>query len=94
MILGEAVFWIVGLMLLGIIGFFVMAVALVFRFLAFVFRSLFGTDNAREVSAAAPRPLPRICEDASCGHVNPPQAQYCGRCGRTLLHPRDVDAYG
>ena len=25
-----------------------------------------------------------ICENDACGHENPPEAVYCGRCGRRL----------
>jgi hypothetical protein len=27
------------------------------------------------------------CPDPECGHLNPPHARYCARCGRDLTRP-------
>jgi hypothetical protein len=72
-----------------------MAVALVFRFIGFVLRALFG-NPLEEQEPAAPRNVGRrrVCPHPRCGHVNPSGAQYCGRCGRQLRTTYDVDAYG
>jgi hypothetical protein len=83
---------VVGLMLVGIVGFFFMAVALLARLFHFVFRSLFGTSTHR---VSAPGPVRTVaCPAPRCGHMNPVGARYCGRCGRPLGRHDDVDAYG
>ena len=88
--------WIAAFLLIGVFGFFVMAVALLFRFLGWLFRTITGTSAARR-----PGSEPRIrqlrqmiCPHPGCGHANGPTALYCGRCGRPLRRAYDVDAYG
>lgn len=96
MILADfvVVWWVGGLLLLGIVGFFVMAVALAVRFIGFVFRSLFGWPNEAPPEAPRGSGRRRVCPHRRCGHLNPPAARYCARCGRPLRAAYDVDAYG
>jgi hypothetical protein len=82
-----------GLFLLGIIGFFVAAAALVVRFVGFVARTLFGWPEEPHALAAGPGRR-RMCPHPRCGQMNPPTARYCGRCGRGIRPLYDVDAYG
>ena len=88
--------WIVGLLLLGLFGFFVMFVALVFRLIGWFFRTLGGGSGAGK--AAGPlqdNPSRRLlCPQPGCGHNNEPTALYCGRCGRPLRRTYDVGSYG
>ncbi|MGE0480069.1 MAG: hypothetical protein AB7Q17_06310 [Phycisphaerae bacterium] len=92
---GGFIVWIGGLFILGLIGFTVMAVALVFRFVAFVLRALFGAGAS--LGGCGDRrscdPTWKICARAGCGHANPRPARYCGRCG-SRFRAEDVDAYG
>jgi hypothetical protein len=88
--------WIAGLLLLGLLGFVVMVVALLFRFMGWVFRALIGGSAARHRSDQAPGRADRrmLCPHPGCGCTNGPTALYCGRCGRPLRRTYDVDAYG
>jgi len=88
--------WIAGLLLVGFLGFFLVLVTMVFRFLGWVWRALAGTESDRRKIAAPRDPdgRRRICPDPRCGHSNRPAALYCGRCGRPLRQPYDVDAHG
>ena len=94
MLLADSVILVfIGLMAIGIIGFFAMSVVLVVRFLSFVFRALAGSTQEQP---ATPRFEPRhdVCPHPRCGHVNRQGARYCARCGRPLGQHSDVDAYG
>jgi hypothetical protein len=88
--------WVFGFLLLGVLGFFVMAAALLIRFIGWVFRAAIGGSGAgREARAAQPSaPRHGVCPHPGCGHVNGPTALYCGRCGRPLRRTYDVGAYG
>lgn len=94
MLVADSVIVVVVVLLIGIIGFFVMAVALTLRFMGFVFRAITGTGrhDARAVPPVAEQSV--ACPHRLCGHVNPHGAYYCGRCGRILRPHDDVDAYG
>jgi hypothetical protein len=75
---------------LGVIGFIVAAMILVFRFVSFVIRSVLGLDDARGRPEHAP--LRRACPRPRCGLVNAPGSRYCARCGQSLAD--ELDAYG
>jgi hypothetical protein len=86
-----------GLFVVGFLGFFVMCVVLLLRFVAFIIRTITGTsEEARLVATAAHRFSERdeVCPHARCGFVNRRGARFCARCGRPLAAPDDVDAYG
>ena len=87
--------WIIGLLLVGVLGFVVMVLALIFRFFGWTLRAIFGGRRrkaGRLEHGHAGRRL--ICPHKGCGHSNDPRALYCGRCGRPLRRTYDVDAYG
>lgn len=95
MLLADGVILVVaGVFLLGIVGFFFMAVALVMRLLGFVFRTLSGTTRAGPSAAPAGEQPGVTCTAPRCGNVNPHGARFCARCGRPLGGRDDVDAYG
>ena len=92
---GITFVWVGGLMLLGFLGFFVMLVATVGRVLGFIFRLLTGHAGRRDAAASGSAPgAERLCRQPRCGHLNPGEARYCGRCGNALGPPDDVDHYG
>lgn len=88
--------WIAGLLVVGVLGFFVMAVVLAFRFIGWLLRALTGGLGANQPDSRPPTNCPRrlVCPHPGCGHANGPTALYCGRCGRPLRRTYDVDAYG
>jgi hypothetical protein len=91
----DFVLWVGVILLVGFVGFFVVAVVMVMRLIGFVARVLFGrpsTENER----VRPRPerQGRLCPRLRCGHVNAANARYCARCGQPLGAVCDVDAYG
>ena len=88
--------WIAGLLLVGFLGFFLVLVTMVFRLIGWIVRALIGAGPARKEIAAPHDRVGRrrICPDTRCGHSNRATALYCGRCGRPLRQPYDVDAYG
>ena len=96
MLLADSFILIVGaLFLIGIIGFFVMSVALVVRFLGFVFRSITGTGTHRRIAVVSRLDeRHEVCPHPRCGNVNRTGARFCARCGRSLGQHNDVDAYG
>ncbi len=95
MLLADSVILIVGgLILVGIVGFFAMSVALVVRFLGFVFRAITGAPRGQALPAASAEKRHDACPHPRCGHVNRYGARYCARCGRVLGGHGNVDAYG
>jgi hypothetical protein len=88
--------WIAAFLLIGVLGFVVMTVALLFRFVGWLFRAIIGTSAGRRQGSHPRISQPRhtICPHPGCGHANGPTALYCGRCGRPLRRAYDVDAYG
>jgi len=87
--------WIAGLLLVGFLGFFLVAVTMAFRFIGWVFRALTGGGAGQQAgspNAGGARRM--VCPHPGCGHHNRPTALYCGRCGRPLRQAYDVDAYG
>lgn len=88
--------WIAGFLLLGVFGFFVMIVALLFRFIGWLFRTMTGGSAGckQEGVPRTGRGRRRVCPHPGCGHANRPAALFCGRCGRPLRQTYDVDAYG
>ena len=91
-----AALWIAGLLLVGFLGFFLVLVTMVFRFVGWVVRALIGGGSAnRTINAPNDHAGRRMsCPHPGCGHSNRATALYCGRCGRPLRQPYDVDAYG
>lgn len=93
MLLADSVILVVGgLFIVGIIGFFLMLVVLIGKFLGFVFRALSSSAH----SAEHPRFQTRqeVCPHLRCGYVNRFGARYCARCGRPLCRTDELDAYG
>jgi hypothetical protein len=88
--------WIGVFFLIGGFGFFVMAVALLFRFIGWLFRTITGVSATGRQGSEPQinRQRHAICPHPGCGHANGPTALYCGRCGRPLRRAYDVDAYG
>ncbi len=87
----------VALFVLGIFGFLVMGFMLLVRLLGWFLRTVFGAGRGR------PRPVARVrrpgaarrpCPLPGCSHANPPEASYCGGCGRMIRAADEVDAYG
>lgn len=87
MLIGEAIFfvWVGGLLLLGFLGFFVMALVLSMRVFGFVMRGVFGARRDEPAGAALPSFL---CRQPGCGFSNVSGARFCARCGRPLFNER------
>lgn len=83
---GGIAIWIIGLLLVGVLGFAVVLISLIFKFLAWLLRSLVKIILPRRSARCALDGAARriICPHAGCGHGNGPTALYCGRCGRRL----------
>ena len=92
----NVVIWAGGLLLLGILGFVVMTISLVLRFVAWLFHALFGIGGRPRPAANPARHDARrmLCPHPGCGYRNRPTALFCGRCGRSLRRSVDIDAYG
>jgi hypothetical protein len=88
--------WIIGFLLVGVLGFAVMILALVFRFIGWTFRAVTGGSTSRTPRSGAPavRQHRLTCPHRGCGTSNQPTAIFCGRCGRPLRRTYDVDAHG
>jgi hypothetical protein len=91
-----AALWIAGLLLVGFLGFFLVLVTMVFRFIGWIVRSLLGLGSPDRSVAVPGYHVGRrlVCPHPGCGHSNRATALYCGRCGRPLRQTYDVDAYG
>ena len=83
--------WIAGLLLLGLLGFVVMVVALLFRFIGWILRALLGGAADRHRGDQAPGGAHRrtLCPHPGCGYTNGPTALTAAavdaRCvGRTM----------
>lgn len=91
---------IVGLIVLGLVGFVIMVgmvLTKIFNSIGSVFRSLLGQSEHSAEPDSCSRPMMGggiVCERPNCGHVNPPQARYCARCGQRLRRAGDLDEYG
>lgn len=83
---GGIAIWIIGLLLVGLLGFGVVLFSLIFKFLAWLLRSLVKIVAPRRPAHCALDDATRrtICPHADCGRANGPTALYCGRCGRRL----------
>lgn len=86
--------WTPLLILLGLVGFFVVAVLAMVKLLGIVFRGASGGSSGRHTPAP---PLSTglsgvLCPYPRCGQANVRQARYCARCGRPLHGPHDVKA--
>ena len=86
--------WLVAILLVGLFGFIVMIVALLFHAFRAVLRALFGRRRVAGGQGSHEQKRYVTCKEPSCRHSNPPTALYCGRCGRSLRQAYDVDAYG
>lgn len=85
--------WVVGLFVVGILGFVVSILTIVFRLLGRLFGFVRGNPRAAQ-SGPPTRARGLACPRAGCGHVNQPTALYCARCGQPFYKRHDVDAYG
>lgn len=65
----------------GFFGLAVLVLGLIVRSVAAVVRMLCCTGGS---SVEGPMPPPEACSHGRCGHVNPPGARFCARCGRAL----------
>jgi hypothetical protein len=85
--------WIIGLFVIGIFGFIVSILTIVFRVLGRIVRLV--TSGSRPPLPPPPsRPHNVLCSRAGCGHANQPTALYCARCGQPLRNRHDVDTHG
>jgi hypothetical protein len=79
--------WVVGLMIVGIVGFILMlatAVGALVSMMARAGRTLIGLSGDS---------APRAC--GRCQHVNAAHARYCAQCGRALGAERETtDVHG
>lgn len=92
---GFVVVWIIGALLIGLVGFFAILLSAVVRLVCFTFRWLArGVSGARPVGHAELTSPPRRCRHPRCGHLNPGAARYCARCGHRLHATIDDDCYG
>lgn len=96
MLMGSAdiVVWVFLLILIGIVGFFVMSVVLVARFLGFLLRLLTGRSGERVHHPVRSDGPGGVCSHPRCGHCNPPGARFCRRCGRGFHVEVSADTYG
>ncbi|MFO0837094.1 MAG: zinc ribbon domain-containing protein [Phycisphaerae bacterium] len=80
----------------GLVAVFVMVGVFIFRVVRFVVRGLMGVGQTQVTYTphGADSGRSRVCPNARCGRLNPPQARFCGRCGQSLIRTADVDAYG
>jgi hypothetical protein len=86
-----------GLLMLGIVGFLIMVVTMIFSAIGSAFRALIGRPERSAEGDERPRPVVAVgivCERPGCGHVNPPRARFCARCGRRLVRAGELDEYG
>ncbi len=97
----TVVLWVVILFGIGLIGFVLMAVSLLWRVFADLgsaIRGLFsgggGRGAARRIPPIPPAGEPQECPNERCRHPNTSEARFCARCGHALRRGRDVDAYG
>ncbi len=82
MVLADFVFvWVGGALLLGFFGFFAVLVAAVVRIVRAIIRALLPVWHRTEDVGTSDA---RACVNPRCGHVNPPGARFCGRCGNSL----------
>lgn len=86
--------WIVGLFVIGILGFVVSILTILFRVFGRVLGFVFGSGTKKPPLVPPSPPANRICPHTGCGHANQPTALYCARCGQPLRKRHDVDAYG
>lgn len=91
MLLGDAIFWAFGLFAVGVIGFFIMAATMIFSALGSLLRMFVGDRGA---GGRAARNRAANCTHTTCGHVNPPGARFCGRCGAPIRSDQNWDSYG
>lgn len=81
---GIVIVWVVGVLLIGFAGFFIVLLAALGRLLRGAWRAAtWPFSCGRHASPNLP-PTPRTCRQPRCGHINPPDARYCGRCGDAL----------
>lgn len=85
--------WVVGLMIVGIVGFVLMLATLLGALVSTVARA------GRAVFGGAPRPPlgPRILDFRCrlCGRNNRAHARFCAQCGQALSAPREkTDLHG
>lgn len=86
--------WIGGALLIGFFGFFAVVLTALARMVRFVLRAALPRDHDEDVPEVSASAAPRLCMQPRCGHLNPPGARYCARCGSSLGHENNVEHYG
>lgn len=95
MALADFVFvWIGGALLIGFFGFFAVVLTALARMVRFVLRAALPRDHDEDAATTSAAAAPRLCAQPRCGHLNPPGARYCARCGSSLGNQNDVERYG
>lgn len=85
MALADFVFvWIGGALLIGFFGFFAVVLTALARMVRFVVRAVLPRDHDEDAAGMLTSEKPRQCRQPRCGHLNPPDARYCARCGSSL----------
>ena len=93
---GISILWVAGILLVGCLSLLVMLLVAVGRLVRWVLWLVFAPFRRRRSLPGPPPPIrvQRRCPQPRCGHVNPPGARYCGRCGGALRPVNNVDRYG
>ncbi|MEP0847465.1 MAG: zinc ribbon domain-containing protein [Phycisphaerae bacterium] len=79
----------------GMTAFLVFFIAIVFLAIRKGPRALSGGGHRRRRGRrAAINEWDPVCAQPSCGHVNPPAALFCARCGSPLNRWREIDHHG
>jgi len=85
MIADAGIVWFGLILVIGFVGFFVVLVSAVIRFLVFLGRTM---TPKRQIGESASTPADRdalsVCTNDRCGFLNQPGAKFCARCGRPL----------
>ncbi len=92
---GGIVFvWVAGVLLIGLVGFFVVILGLAARFIRRLFSMILGHHGPPSQDAVSRPGAQSPCRNLRCGYLNPAGARYCARCGSRLDGVADVNSYG
>ncbi len=83
---GITFVWFGGVLLIGFVGFVAVLLGALARVIRFVLRALFGGGDL-ETAGGRVAAWPQTCGRPRCGHLNPPGARFCARCGHALDDP-------